>query len=64
MLKKLISHVRQVNATRQFSFAHKLMENNENNKQELFLDSENCILVNEKDEEIGKTSKRDCHKVS
>jgi hypothetical protein len=60
MLKKLIPRVGKIAAPRQFSFAHKLVEKD---KQELFLDSDNCILVNEKDEEIGSSSKRDCHKV-
>lgn len=60
MLKRLIPHARKICAPRQFSFAHKLVEKDQ---QELFLDRENCILVNENDEEIGSTSKRDCHKV-
>jgi isopentenyl-diphosphate delta-isomerase len=46
-----------------FSFAHKLVQADEGEKQELFLDSENCILVNEHDEKVGYCSKRDCHKV-
>lgn len=63
MLRKLIPHIGKIGAPRQFSFAHKLVEKDESVKQELFLDRENCILVNERDEEIGSTSKRDCHKV-
>jgi hypothetical protein len=45
------------------SFAHKLAESVESEKQELFLDKENCILVDENDKKIGFASKRDCHKV-
>jgi hypothetical protein len=43
--------------------AHNLAEAVENEKQELFLDRENCILVDENDKNIGFASKRDCHKV-
>jgi len=46
-----------------YSFAHKLEETVESEKQELFLDSENCILVDKNDKNIGSASKRDCHKV-
>lgn len=47
-----------------FSFAHQqLVQNDEGEKQEISLDTENCILVNEMDLPIGYTSKRDCHKV-
>lgn len=45
------------------SFAHKLAESVESEKQELFLDRENCILVDENDNNLGSASKRDCHKV-
>lgn len=44
--------------------AHKLAESIESEKQELFLDKENCILVDENDKNVGFASKRDCHKVS
>lgn len=43
--------------------AHNLAEAVENEKQELFLDSENCILVDANDKNVGFASKRDCHKV-
>lgn len=46
-----------------FNYAHKLAESIESEKQELFLDKENCILVDENDKNIGFASKRDCHKV-
>lgn len=46
-----------------YSFAHKLAESVESEKQELFLDRENCILVDASDKNIGSASKRDCHKV-
>ena len=46
-----------------FSFAHKLAESVESEKQELFLDTENCILVDSEDKNVGFASKRDCHKV-
>jgi isopentenyl-diphosphate delta-isomerase len=39
------------------------MEKVESDKQELFLDKENCILVDGDDKKIGVSSKRDCHKV-
>lgn len=47
----------------QYSFAHKLAESLETEKQELFLDKENCILVDACDQNVGNASKRDCHKV-
>lgn len=55
-------------ATSRFSkstslLAHNLAEAVESEKQELFLDSENCILVDDNDKNIGFASKRDCHKV-
>lgn len=44
--------------------AHNLAEAVESEKQELFLDSENCILVDSNDKNIGYASKRDCHQVN
>jgi isopentenyl-diphosphate Delta-isomerase len=35
----------------------------ESEKQELFMDHENCILVDENDKNIGFASKRDCHEL-
>ena len=48
----------------QFVFAHKLAKEIESEKQELFLDKENCILVDKNDRNIGFATKRDCHKVN
>lgn len=45
------------------AMSHNLAEAVESEKQELFLDRENCILVDENDKNIGFASKRDCHKV-
>lgn len=65
MLKKVVTSIgsSQVVSQARYSFVHKLVENVESEKQELFLDSENCILVNENDIPMGQSSKRDCHKV-
>lgn len=46
-----------------YSSAHKLAESVESERQELFLDRENCILVDANDKNLGSASKRDCHKV-
>ena len=62
MLKRIVPSLAQMSKSH-FSFAHKLVETVESEKQELFLDKENCILVDESDIPIGYTSKRDCHKV-
>lgn len=66
LLKKVVgTSLKPVNLMNQvrYTFAHKLVENIEGEKQEVSLDSENCILVNENDVLIGHTSKRDCHKL-
>lgn len=67
LLKKIVtglksSPVSLMNQAR-FSFVHKVEQNVENERQELFLDTESCILVNELDKIVGKSSKRDCHKL-
>lgn len=58
-----------VNAVKQ-SLQHKRNQSNvaanvleERHLQEVALD-ENCILVNENDEPLGLSSKRDCHRVN
>lgn len=62
-INKLLGPVKNIFNKPQFSFAHKLAKEIESEKQELFLDKENCILVDENDRNIGSASKRDCHKV-
>lgn len=44
-----------------FGIVHKLAM--ENQKQELSLDNENCIVVDSNDKSLGFASKRDCHRV-
>jgi isopentenyldiphosphate isomerase len=60
---KLFTPVANLIKQSQFRSAHKLAESLESEKQELFLDKENCILVDENDKNVGFASKRDCHKV-
>ncbi|CRL00937.1 CLUMA_CG014193, isoform A [Clunio marinus] len=62
--KELLKPVKSLFSKSRYSFAHKLAESVENEKQELFLDRENCILVDGNDKNVGFASKRDCHKVS
>ncbi|KAG5674850.1 hypothetical protein PVAND_004795 [Polypedilum vanderplanki] len=64
MLKRIVPPSINLMSKSRYSFAHKLVEAGiESEKQELFLDSENCILVDSNDKPIGFSSKRDCHKV-
>lgn len=60
---KLLAPARNLLKWPEHRLAHKLAESLESEKQELFLDKENCILVDESDRNIGSASKRDCHKV-
>lgn len=60
---KLLKSTLNILNKSQFSYAHKIANQIESEKQELFLDRENCILVNEQDKNIGFASKRDCHRV-
>lgn len=62
-LNKLISPAANIIGKSNNVLAHNLAEAVESEKQELFLDRENCILVDENDKNVGFASKRDCHKV-
>lgn len=60
MLRKLIP---TLNSVRFYSKAQQMVALGEVEKQEFFLDTENCIAVDENDSSTGKISKRNCHKL-